>query len=175
MGRGRDGSGDGWVSEFDRGRPLSGWRGDREAGRTNVRVDIASWPADATVGAEKRGTTQVGGTKIEGGVGIEAGAEVHAGVSLDRDGLTAQVGGSVGVRANADVSAGYGVAEVGASGEVFVGGEAEALVTVGRDGVSAEAGAFVGARAEGEVFAEVSGPRSAWIRAKSSRPPTTGC
>lgn len=116
--------------------------------------------ANSVWGWDGEGQTQWGEATLSGEAELQTlGYDGAAELSITSErGLQGELSGKAYLaHAAAEGSVEYGIAEVGASGEAFVGAEAEAKVAAGPDGFHAGAEAFAGAKAEGEVHADVGG------------------
>ncbi|HEV7651715.1 MAG TPA: hypothetical protein VGP26_26475 [Actinophytocola sp.] len=110
-------------------------------------------------GANAKGAAQFGDVTAAGQADAKAlGGEASATAGISRDGLNAQarVNGYL-AQVSASGSAHYGIAEVGGSGQAYVGGEAGAHGAIGTDGVRVGADAFAGAKATGELHGDLGG------------------
>jgi len=110
-------------------------------------------------GGEVEGSTELGPVGLRGSAGLDVlGVDSSAQLSLGPDGLRGELSGSAYlVDAHAEGSAEWGIAEVGAEANAFVGAEASVYATAGLDGVSLGGEAFAGARADISAHADVGG------------------
>lgn len=137
--------------KFDKNGSFKDWEitlGDLD----DARLQVWGWDGE--------GSTQFGGLTLAGDAELNTlGVSGTGGLVVNgSDGLKGELSGEAYLlHGEAEGSVEWGMTEVGAKGEVFVGAEAGVEASVGPDGVNVGAEAFAGARAEGEVYADVGG------------------
>lgn len=137
-----------WGEEFDK----------RQGPGVNATI-VGGKAQGNLFGTGAKGAAQFGDVTAAGQVDAKAlGGQAIATAGISRDGVNAQatVNGYL-AQVSASGSAHYGIAEVGGSGQAFVGGEAGAHGAIGTDGVRVGADAFAGAKATGEVHGDLGG------------------
>ena len=137
-----------WGEEFDK----------RQGPGVNATV-VGGKAQGNLFGTGAKGAAQFGDVTAAGQVDAKAlGGQAIATAGISRDGINAQasVNGYL-AQVSASGSAHLGMAEVGGSGQAYVGGEAGAHGAIGTDGVRLGADAFAGAKATGEVHGDLGG------------------
>lgn len=134
--------------------------GDRDDDPVSWKVKLAELSGEADVwdaGAE--GSTNLGPLQFAGKTELEAlGVDGTASLAITDRGIAGELSGDAHLlKGTAEGSMSLGPAEVGASGEGYVGAEGKVEGSIGWDGVHVGGEAFAGAKIEGEVHADVGG------------------